>query len=118
MVTPTKWTPSELETLRREYPLLGRRRTAELLQRSVGQVASKTKRLKLVKQNYRVWTAKDEEILRAVYPISGSAGVRERLPGRTRKTIIQRAKILGVPKLARFTSKEIALLRTDYQRIG
>jgi hypothetical protein len=87
------------ERLRREYPKRGARACAELMQLTIGQVASRAQALG-VKCYTRAlnWTPAEDDVLRERYAIEGVEGCVGHLPGRKRKAIEYRAARIGLTR--------------------
>ena len=107
--TSKPWTPQEDEILRENFPMRGALECAELLPGRThyaivtrcGTLGVRTdpKRLRVVRQQALlkcrdaliVWTPEADDALRRIYPTQGMEGALLAFPGRTRKSIKNRA---------------------------
>lgn len=94
------WTDEEVDFVRREWPVRGRLIAAEL-NRTIASVRHMAARLCLenpkIKRNPKgAWPEAEEEILRRLYPVGGTAACLPHLPGRSKEAIRHRASQLEI----------------------
>lgn len=106
-----RWSPEEIEFLRREYKRIGCKRVAAHLGRTVRAVQRKATTMGVTTKEHP-WTPEEEASLVVAWPKYGAACCCQ-FPLRTRSAVAQRAKRLGVRyqreilELPKFSSVEI-----------
>lgn len=93
-----RYSPEDLQFIRDNWENMSDEEIANELGVKAGGVKNARKNMKLVRFESRVWTDKDDETLRRYYPSSHIEEIEQRLAGRTRSSIYNRADILGVKK--------------------
>jgi superfamily II DNA or RNA helicase len=90
----TSWTDEEIRILKENYPEMGMDVQRLLAGRSARAVLAKVRALHLDKG--RKWTREEDLFLRKNYQEYGISKISDLMPGRTRRSIANRAKTLGL----------------------
>lgn len=114
------WTSQELQLLETHYGVMKTTEIAKTLGRSVVSVRLAARSLGRNKTS-RAWTEAEEDIIRMEYA-SGTRikKIMERLPGRTRDAILQRARKMGIVNARSqvWSEEERQILRQHYPITG
>ena len=104
----SKWTEGDIEKLKRLYPISNMKTLCmEFPDKTEQSISSKVKQLKLKKApdydgrknnkgRVNTWSDYEDSILKLHYPYGGYVKVMEELPARTKQSIQNRARVLGV----------------------
>lgn len=93
------WTQEEIEFLNKNYAEYGATYCSEKLNRTTSSTTQKANRLGLkskISLRNSIWLEKEDDVLNTYYPIKGTNGCIEQLPGRTKSSINHRAMALGL----------------------
>lgn len=99
---PYKWTPALVAELMRDYPQGGAGVFAARHGLTSRAVRAKAARLGIRYLHHKpsqygvAYSAREDDIIRAIFPVAGAAGCAEMLPARSAASVYQRARALGV----------------------
>lgn len=114
----TAWALSELKIVESSYGKEPTAGIARRLERTAAAVRQKARALGLG-CNSLPWSDREEEVLRIEYARGdGITHVMSLLPGRTRKTIFQKARIMGITSGRSWTEEECHILAKHYPAKG
>lgn len=107
------WTDAEDKLLAELYDI-GISEKNKVPNRTIIACKIRAKRIGLV--HSKVWTNKEMDIIKKYYPIEGTNGVMSRLTNRSRQSILNKARNMGLKckKVNRWTDEETKILRHYY----
>lgn len=108
-----KWTEEEDSTLRKYYPLEGKRCCVRLNGKTEKECLKRIRLLGL--EHSRLWTKSEDDILKRYYQ-SDKENIWKKLPGRTQSAIDRRADKLGL--IPKWTPEEDLLLMKNWESQG
>lgn len=115
----SRWTLRELRYVEKHYQKDGAASVALKLGRTAAAVRSQASSMGCSKGPRELWTDEEMEILRINYARGdGISTIMPLLPGRTRKTIFQKAIDLGVNSARYWSEEECQILMEYYPVLG
>lgn len=115
----SRWTLRELRYVEKHYQKEGAASVALKLGRTATAVRSQASSLGCSKVPSELWTHEEMEILRINYARGdGISNIMPLLPGRTRKTIFQKAISLGITSARSWSDEECLILVEYYPVLG
>lgn len=120
--TMTAWTEEEHEILVKYFPLEGENVYLRLPNRTKEACLVRGRAIMRgvvfePKEERKLWSAEENQILKEYYPVEGSK-VAERLPDRSTRDCISKAQSIGLRSPRNWTVGEINILKTYYPEMG
>lgn len=112
-----KWTTEEIEWLKANYAILGKRKCAEYLKIPDYGVFNQCHKLGLNKTDPRTWTREETDLLIKHYPIGGAIECKKYI-NKSNQSINQKATRLNLENPIHWTDEQINILKSNYYEKG